>query len=302
MGVESTLPSQAAFHYAVLKHLSQYPSGDARDNIQRALPDILGLTEAQRTERLANLKHLRYRHRGGWAISILHSARYVENPTRGFWCITNRGRELLARFPNGFDDETGRRVIREGREAVQPAATASGTRTVLEQTPDERIEAAMQEIRQVVTGELLDRIAQSPPSFFEQLVLDVLHALGYGGSQDDLEHVGHAGDGGIDGVIALDRLGFEKVYVQAKRWQGPVGRPEVQAFYGALAGHHARKGVFITSSAFTREARAFAESLPERIILIDGVRLTSLMIDYAVGVSHYRAIHLPKLDEDYFIA
>ena len=148
--------------------------------------------------------------------------------------------------------------------------------------------------------ELLEKIAQAPPAFFEQLVLDLLHALGYGASEEDLERVGHASDGGIDGVISLDRLGFERVYVQAKRWQGSVGRPEVQAFYGALAGRRARKGVFITSSGFTREAREFGAQVAESIVLIDGSRLTSLMIEHGVGVSHYRVLRLPKVDDDYF--
>ncbi len=138
------------------------------------------------------------------------------------------------------------------------------------------------------------------PVFFEQLVLDLLLALGYGASEEDLERVGKTSDGGIDGVITLDKLGFERVYVQAKRWQGSVGRPEIQAFFGALAGRRARKGVFITSSNFTREAREFGNQVSERIVLIDGGRLTSLMIDYGVGVAHYKTIRLPRVDEDYF--
>jgi restriction system protein len=114
--------------------------------------------------------------------------------------------------------------------------------------------------------------------------------------------VGHSGDGGIDGVISLDKLGFERVYVQAKRWQGNVGRPEVQAFYGALAGRRARKGVFMTTSSFSRDAREFANQVAESIVLVDGARLTSLMIEHGVGVAHYRILRIPKVDEDYFDA
>lgn len=246
MTTDSTLPPQAAFHHAVLRHLARCPDGDRRQHIHEAIPDLLGLSEAQRTERLANLPHLRYRHRSGWA--------------------------LLARYPDGFDEETGRRVIREGRNEGQGQDIVGGG------------------------------IAQAPPPFFEGLVLDLLHALGYGASDEDLERVGHSGDGGIDGVISLDKLGFERVYVQAKRWQGSVGRPEVQAFYGALAGRRARKGVFITTSSFTREAREFASQVAESIILIDGARLTSLMIEHGVGVSHYRVLRLPKVDDDCFDA
>lgn len=130
------------------------------------------------------------------------------------------------------------------------------------------------------------------------IVLDVLHAIGYGASRDDLQRVGGSGDGGIDGIISLDRLGLEKVYVQAKRWEKVVGRPEVQGFYGALHGQRANKGVFITTSSFTKQAVEFAGSV-ERIVLVDGGRLAELMIDHAVGVSH-RPLKVPKLDSDYF--
>ncbi len=239
---------------------------------------------------------------------MLKAAGYVDNPTPGIWCITERGRELLANYPDRFDEQTGRRIIREGRKDVegQMADVSSGDETLDETagqtTPDERIDSAIQEIHRAIARELLDRIAQAPPAFFEGLVLDLLHALGYGASREDLERVGHSGDGGIDGIISLDKLGFERVCVQAKRWQGSVGRPEIQAFYGALAGRRARKGVFITTSAFTREAREFANQVVESIVLIDGARLTSLMIEHGVAVSHYRVLRLPRVDDDYFEA
>jgi len=238
---------------------------------------------------------------------MLKAAGYVDNPAPGIWRITDRGRQLLTRYPDGFDEETGRRVIREGRSEAQEQDSAGGgaagtVDAVAQQTPDERIDGALEEIHRTVAQELLERIAQAPPAFFEGLVLDLLHALGYGASEDDLERVGHSGDGGIDGIISLDKLGFERVYVQAKRWQGSVGRPEVQAFYGALAGRRARKGVFITTSSFTREAREFASQVAESIVLIDGARLTLLMIEHGVGVSHYRVLRLPRVDDDYFNA
>ena len=304
----STLPPQADFHHAVLRHLARHPDGDRRENIHEAMPDLLGLSEAQRTERLANLPHLRYRHRSGWALSMLKGAGYVDNPAPGIWRIMARGRELLARYPDGFDSEIGRRVIREGRRETQGQDFAGGDAAGAidddagQQTPDERIDGALEEIHGAVAQELLERITQAPPAFFEGLVLDLLHALGYGASEDDLEQVGRSGDGGIDGVISLDKLGFERVCVQAKRWQCSFGRPEVQAFYGALAGRRARKGVFITTSSFTREAREFTTQVAESIVLIDGTRLTSLMIEHGVGVSHYRVLRLPKVDDDYFDA
>jgi putative addiction module component (TIGR02574 family) len=184
VATDSTLPPQAAFHHAVLRHLTRHPDGDRRQNIHEAIPDLLHLSETQRTERLANLPHLRYRHRSGWALSMLKAAGYVDNPIPEIWRITDRGRELLARYPDGFDEETGRRVIREGRGNAQGHDVTGGAAPAVvdtaAQTPDERIDGALEEIRGAVARQLLERIAQAPPTFFEGLVLDLLHALGYG--------------------------------------------------------------------------------------------------------------------------
>ena len=165
-------------------------------------------------------------------------------------------------------------------------------------TPDDRLERALTDLRDTTAEDLLETIGRNSPKFFEMLVLDLIHAMGYGASRADLQHAGRSGDGGIDGIISLDRLGLEKVFVQAKRWQNPVGPESVQAFYGALEGRRANKGVFITTSSFTSGAIEFA-SLIEKIVLIDGARLAELMIEYGVGVSH-RLVKIPKIDSDYF--
>jgi restriction system protein len=170
--------------------------------------------------------------------------------------------------------------------------------TAVTASPDDRLDGALSELRTTVAAELLEVLGQASPKFFEAVVLDLLHKMGYGASRSDLQRVGGAGDGGIDGVISLDRLGLEKVYVQAKRWQNTVGRPEVQAFYGALAGQRANKGVFITTSSFTPQAVEFVRSV-ERIVLVDGARLAELMIDHEVGVT-LRPLRVPRLDSDYF--
>jgi restriction system protein len=311
--VKIELPHQGAFFHAILRHLAAHPDGDRRGNIHEAMPALLGLTKAQRTARLANLPHLRYRHRSGWGLSQLKAAGYVESGGPGIWRITDRGRALLAAFPDQFDAEATKRIRREYRqsradrhtEAEEHDAAFDGAevaQAAMQPSPDERIDAALEELHHAVAADLLDRILSAPPAFFEELVLDLLHALGYGTSSDDLEHVGAAGDGGIDGIISLDRLGFEKVYVQAKRWQHSIGRPEIQAFFGALAGRKARKGVFITTSSFTRDAKQYAEQISETLVLVDGARLTSLMIDNGVGVTHYRVLRLPRVDGDYFDA
>jgi restriction system protein len=165
-------------------------------------------------------------------------------------------------------------------------------------SPDDRLEEAMAELRQTVTAELLEMLGQVSPDYFETVVLDLLHRMGYGTTRSDLLRVGRSGDGGIDGVISLDRLGLEKVYVQAKRWQGSVGRPDVQGFYGALAGQRATKGVFITTSTFTQQAVEFAASI-ERVVLVDGRKLAELMIEHEVGVT-LRSLRVAKIDMDYF--
>jgi restriction system protein len=165
-------------------------------------------------------------------------------------------------------------------------------------SPDDRLEQALGELKHSVAAELLEVLSQVSPQYFETIVLDLLHRMGYGASRADLQRVGGVGDGGIDGVISLDKLGLEKVYVQAKRWQGSVGRPDVQGFYGALAGQRANKGVFITTSTFSPQALEFARSV-ERIVLIDGAKLAELMIEHEVGVT-LRPVKVPKLDSDYF--
>ena len=186
--------------------------------------------------------------------------------------------------PNG--DESG-----NGGEPPGPAQD--------ELTPIEQIESGLLGLRQSVADEILLRLGEADPAFFEQVVLDVLHAMGYGASRQALQQTGRSGDGGIDGIISLDRLGLEKVYVQAKRWQGTVGRPIVQAFFGALSGHRATRGVVITTSTFTREAREYANAVSDSLVLVNGSQLANLMLEAGVGVS-LKALQIPEIDSDYF--
>ena len=170
-------------------------------------------------------------------------------------------------------------------------------------TPDDLIEDGYGQLRAALVGELRDLIAAMPPAGFEQLVIDVLTAMGYGGPQANAGLVvGRGGDEGIDGVIKEDRLGLETIYVQAKRWQGTVGRPEIQRFAGALQGQRARKGVFITSSSFTTEAKSYASTITTTIVLVDGVQLADYMIDHNVGVTLAKRFEVKRVDSDYFAA
>jgi restriction system protein len=177
--------------------------------------------------------------------------------------------------------------------AAQPTGGAA-------QTPEEVLESSYQLLRHQLAGDLLERVRSCTPMFFEGLVLDLLVAMGYGGSREDAAKVGRTGDGGIDGIIKEDKLGLDAVYVQAKRWQGTVGRPIVQAFAGSLEGHKANKGVLITTSTFSRDAEEFVGRLSRRIVLIDGGKLAGLMIDHGVGVTGVATYTVKKVDSDYF--
>jgi restriction system protein len=240
----------------------------------------------------------------------LKRAGFSSSPRRGFWQLTDPGIGLTKKHVNAIPDEVVSEITNgyldvrlgaqkpEKGEAQPLSPVSSNGLPSTQESPDDRLEAAVAELRENTRAELADALSRVTPQFFEAIVLDVLHKLGYGTSRSDIQRVGRSGDGGIDGVISLDRLGLEKVYVQAKRWQNSVGRPEVQAFYGALAGQRANKGVFITTSTFTAQAVDFAKSV-EKVVLVDGDKLADLMIDFEVGVT-MRPVRVPKLDSDYF--
>jgi restriction system protein len=301
----STVPLPAAFFHPILVVLSEFTNGVRRRDIHEPVADLMGLTSAQREEFLPSGAHLRYQHRLGWGLNMLKTAGYVEAPAQGSWMITARGKQILSKYPHAFDEEATRRIVRESRVGPDEDGEASADEEqehkimTADQTPEERIQNAILEINATLAKDLLQRILQVPPAFFEILVLDLLQALGYGSKGDSVQHVGRSGDGGIDGIISLDKLGLEKVYVQAKRWEASVGRPEIQAFFGALVGRGAKKGVFITTSNFTREAREYGERVGDSVVLVDGSRLTSLMVENGVGVIH-KPIRLPRIDADYF--
>jgi restriction system protein len=201
--------------------------------------------------------------------------------------------KFLERFPElaAFRGETAQEQSTDGEVVVQ----------VTNQTPRELLEASYQILRRELAQELLDRIKQKPPVFFERLVVELLVAMGYGGSLKDAgQAIGRSGDGGIDGVIKEDRLGLDYIYIQAKRWEGMVGRPVAQAFAGSLDEQKARKGVVITTSTFSQEARRFVERIEKKIVLIDGEQLAQLMIEYSVGVAIDETYTVKKVDLDYF--
>lgn len=299
------LPTYDRFIEPLLRFLATQPDGASARSAQEGAADALGLDEEQRNEVVASGQPV-FRNRAGWAHDRLKRAGLSTSPRRGLWRLTPAGHAYLAAQPQPLPAPEIERLARAFDSVIIPPLPPGWRVNPLppdqidpaKVSPEERLNAALAELRQSVIASLLETLATVSPTFFETVVLDLLHRMGYGASRADLQRVGGSGDAGIDGIISLDRLGLEKVYVQAKRWQGSVGRPEVQAFYGALAGQRARRGVFITTSAFTAQATEFARSV-EGIVLVDGVRLAGLMIDHEVGVSA-RTLKVAKLDSDYF--
>lgn len=299
-----SIPNYQRFVEPLLRLLSKNPTGVRSAEAYQNLADELGLTEEDRAALLPSGFQTVYQNRIGWARDRLRRVGYVSSPQRGVWQITEAGVAFVRAHPRPLRAEELDAITRVPRapragEDADNDITVASAEEASRQGPAERIEEALDELRESVAHDLLEVIGQSSPEFFERLVLDLLHAMGYGTSRTELQHAGGPGDGGIDGIISLDRLGLEKVYIQAKRWEGrAVGRPDVQAFYGALAGRRANKGVFLTTSTFTREAIEFATQV-EKVVLVDGAKLTSLMIDHGVGVTN-KTLAIPKVDGDYF--
>ena len=246
-----------------------------------------------------------------WAVTYLAQAGLLRRPRRGVVELTDRGNEVLAEAPASVDNSLLARYpeflefkmrAREGQQDAAAAELTPGPLASSKGTPREQLADAVEEANAAVAAELLNRIRDREPAFLEQLVLRLLTAMGYGGRAGAAEHLGRSGDQGLDGVIRQDALGLDRVYVQAKRYgaEHSVGRPEIQAFVGALHGAQADRGVFIATSRFTAEARDYAERVPARLVLIDGVRLTELMVLHNVGVQEEQTFTLKRVDEDFF--
>lgn len=304
-----SVPTYDQFIEPLLRFLAGKPDGVQAREAHEAVAAALGLTPDDKQVLLPSGAQPIYKNRAGWAHDRLKRAGLSSSPRRGFWKLSESGKAFLAQHAGPLSSEEVEKLAVGFIDVrLKPSTTPSALPVPAQhpvspqagavESPDDRLAQAKAELRSTVAAELLETLASVSPTYFESIVLDLLHRMGYGASRSDLQRVGGVGDGGIDGVIALDRLGLEKVYVQAKRWQNVVGRPEIQAFYGALAGQRAKKGVFITTSAYTAQAVDFARSV-EGIVLIDGARLADLMIENEVGVSA-RTIKVPKLDSDYF--
>jgi len=310
---------------------------DARERSNRelkaAVADHARLSEQQRSQMLPSGRQTVADNRIGWAMSFLTRAQALDRPRRARYVISPTGRELLAQYPNGLTERHLRTipafveytpVVRSrsgGFESAELVDEVAHRLEPLERVeifadeylrleagkiprldPVEEIENGISRLNADVASQLLVRLREQDPAFLEQAVLDVLVAMGYGGAEGNARRIGGTGDGGVDGVIDQDPLGLDQVYVQAKRYAADnvVGREAIQAFVGALHGNQASKGIFITTSRFSQHARDYAAKVPSRLVLIDGERLTSLMIKHGVGTQVVRSYNVVEVDEDFF--
>jgi restriction system protein len=274
----------------------------------RQLADRFRLTEADCQEMIPSGTQPLLHNRVGWAKTYLLKAGLLESPRRGVIRITPRGRDAVV-SPQQVDN----RFLRQFAEFVEftrgsteadggeDPLRAESAAIAAEKTPEELIETGYQQVQKALASDLLDRVRAASPAFFERLVVELLVKMGYGGSLADAgKAVGKSGDEGIDGIIKEDRLGLDVIYLQAKRWERTVGRPDIQQFAGALQGQRARKGVFITTSSFSADAREYAGRIDTRIVLIDGAELARLMIAHGVGVTPVAVYELKRVDSDFF--
>ncbi|AGX88058.1 restriction endonuclease [Candidatus Symbiobacter mobilis] len=285
-------------------------AADGIDHTTREAVEVLAtefqLTPAERNELLASGQQAIFNNRVGWANSYLKKAGLLESPRRGALRITARGKQILGDNPARIDIKFLERFpefieFRDASRNNRETTTTESVAIATEQTPEEALELAHQSLRLSLAQDILSRILSCSPTFFERLVVELLVKMGYGGSRRDAgERIGQSGDGGIDGIIKEDRLGLDTIYIQAKRWQGSVGRPEIQKFVGALQGQRAKKGVFITTSSYTAEAIDYASRIDTKVVLIDGQLLANLMMDFDVGVSVSASYIVKRIDSDYF--
>lgn len=300
------IPDYQSIMLPLLRHVSDNGEHKVRDIVE-GLAKQFGLTEDERKELLPSGTAPIFDNRTAWAKTYLKKAGLIDTPRRATVVITKRGHEILKQnlnsinikflkqFPEFVEFQTAKRGDEETEvETIEETST---------QTPEETLETAYQKIRKSLAQDLINRVMTLSPAFFERLVVDLLVKMGYGGSIKDAgKAIGKSGDEGIDGTIKEDKLGLDIIYIQAKRWQpgNVVGRPELQKFVGALAGQGAKKGIFITTSSFTRDALEYVPRNETKIVLLDGEQLAQLMIDYNLGVTSVSSYEVKRIDSDYF--
>lgn len=297
------IPDYQSCMLPLLKFYGDGQEHSNRDSID-SLADHFKLTDDERRAMLPSGVQGLFDNRVNWARTYMKKAALIEPTKRGVHKITKRGLDVLKQKPESIDvnylvqfqEFKDFRALRHAKQEEEESELDLNGKT-----PEESLEGAYQKIRSDLAAELLQRLKSSSPAFFERLVVEVIVKMGYGGSRKDAgKAIGKSGDGGIDGIIKEDKLGLDAIYIQAKRWENTVGRPEIQKFVGALTGQRARKGLFITTSDFTADADDYVSRIDAKVVLIDGETLAQLMIDHGVGVSTVGTYEIKKIDSDYF--
>lgn len=299
------IPDYQTIMLPLLKFASDEKEHSLREAIE-FLADEFQLTDDERKALLPSGTQRLFNNRVAWASTYLRKAGLLKSPKRGVFFIADRGRKALSENLKKIDNK----YLEQFPEYIKFRTPKKKTDKPIaikkalseDRNPEELLETAYQDLQDSLASELLDTITSCSPEFFERLVIDVLIKMGYGGSRKEAgQAIGKSGDEGIDGIIKEDKLGLDIIYIQAKRWENTVGRPEIQKFAGALQGQRARKGIFITTSNFTKDALDYVKNIESKIILIDGQRLSELMIERNVGVSTMASYEIKKIDSDYFI-
>ena len=297
------VPDYQTIMLPLLKISADGEEHSLREAIQ-FLAEEFELSSDELSELLPSGRQVTFDNRVGWARTYLKKAGLLNSTRRGHFRITERGRKVLSDSPSRVDAKLLERFeefaeFKHPRRERMPDSVQQTRPTT--DTPEEELEVAHQILRDAIASELLQQVKSCSPVFFENLVIDLLLQMGYGGSRREAGHaMGRTGDGGIDGIIKEDKLGLDIIYVQAKRWEGTVGRPEIQKFAGALQGQRARKGIFLSTSSFSKDAYEYTGHIDTKIILIDGVQLAGLMFDHGVGVSTVASYEVKRIDSDYF--
>jgi restriction system protein len=297
------IPDYQTIMLPLLKFASDQKEHSVHEAI-KILADQFNLSEEDKKEMLPSGQQEVFVNRVGWARTYMKKAGLLESPKRGIFIITERGKKVLTSNPSKIDNKllTNYDEFKEFKKKKKKSEEEMETLEFQDKTPEEAFETAYENLRTELSSDILEHLKKSDPTLFEKIVIEVLVKMGYGGSLRDAgKAIGKSGDEGIDGIIKEDRLGLDIIYVQAKRWEATVGRPEIQKFAGALQGQRAKKGIFITTSNFSKDALDFASKIESKIILIDGDQLAEYMIDFNVGVTTTSKYELKKIDLDYFV-
>ena len=303
------VPDYQSLMLPLLRFAGEKKEETSTGEVVETLTRELNLTDEDLKEMLPSGIQFTFVNRVGWAATYMKKAGLLEATRRGYYQITPRGQELLKKQPKSINVKLLKQYPEflefqqlkgtRGGDKISAPKEMTDTSTA---TPSEALETAYENLRDELADELLSKLKKTSPSFFERVVVELLVKMGYGGSRADAgKAIGKSGDGGIDGIIKEDKLGLDVVYIQAKRWDNnPVGRPDVMQFAGALQAQRANKGIFITTSRFTDDARSYVSQIGSKIVLIDGEQLTNLMIEHDVGVSTVSLYPVKKIDTDYF--